>query len=182
MKKQTLLDEVQMLPLADLNSLEIANTFLKHLKGRKLTMEDNPEHHLCVYTLPYHKQTKKILIGHHIKANKWLAPGGHIDGLETLKQTATREIREELAENLTEMQISDPFFVSISHITNSKPPRKCQTHYDIWIYFSLPTLDSVLDASEFYESKWASLEEAIKLTTDQANKDALTKFSRIIGM
>lgn len=178
MTDKKLLNEIQELPF---DSEEIRAAFVALSETKKVIIDENPHQHVCVYTLPYHHETKQVLLGHHIKANKWLVPGGHVDAFETIVKTAIREIKEELAIGITTSEISPPFFVDVTKIT-SKPPRFCTVHYSIWVYFSCPSNMIVLDRSEFYDSKWVSLSEAITKTSDQANKDALSKFSQLIGM
>lgn len=169
----TLTEEIKNLPFTE---EDIAQAFFRLGKGGKMVMEDNAFEHLCVYTLPYHAESKQVLLGHHIKADKWLVPGGHIDRGETIKQTAIREVAEELGAQVIADDISEPFFVDLTPILNSKPPRVCALHFNIWVHFSVPTNTFVLDESEFYESKWMALNEAIEKTTDRSNKDALSKF------
>lgn len=173
---QALFEEVARLPFS---AEEVKKEYLALCDTKNVLIETNKTHHLCVYTLPYHKDSQRVLMGHHIKADKWLVPGGHIDKDETIKQTAVREIAEEMELYLTIEEMSEPFFAEITNITNSKPPRYCQKHYSIWIYFSSPSTDIVLDPGEFYESSWLTLDEGIEKTTDPANKEALEKFKKI---
>ncbi|CAN5204172.1 hypothetical protein BH11PAT1_BH11PAT1_1740 [soil metagenome] len=175
---QRLLKELKSLDFDQLNTL-VKDEFLQRLQQEKLIMDEDPFSHICVYTLPYYAASQQVLIGYHIKADKWLIPGGHIDADETIKETAVREIGEELGQRVQIETISEPFFFDITRIT-SKPPRQCTTHYSIWVYFPSLSNKTILDASEFYASTWMSIDEAIAKTADQANKDALQKFLTIL--
>jgi hypothetical protein len=46
--------------------------------------------HYCSFFLPYDQQTGKIYLGHHIKADDWIPPGGHIEPGETPSDAAIR--------------------------------------------------------------------------------------------
>ena len=61
-----------------------------------LLRDEHSPNHFCVFFIPYHKKTNSVFIGHHVKANLWIPPGGHVDTNETLTGTAIREIYEEL--------------------------------------------------------------------------------------
>lgn len=51
------------------NCEEILNLFQKRLNQGKLTRDENPETHFCVYFLPYNPQNKKVFLVHHKKSN-----------------------------------------------------------------------------------------------------------------
>ena len=57
--------------------------------------EDFLERQYCAsaYTIDF--ENKKVLLMYNKKLNKWLQPGGHIEGKETPKETAIRETYEE---------------------------------------------------------------------------------------
>jgi 8-oxo-dGTP pyrophosphatase MutT (NUDIX family) len=51
--------------------------------------------HFCASIFVIDPMTKKILLVHHKKFNKWVQPGGHIEDNETPEETAVREVYEE---------------------------------------------------------------------------------------
>lgn len=51
--------------------------------------------HFCASVFIINPITKKILLVHHKKFNKWVQPGGHIESNETPEETAKREVYEE---------------------------------------------------------------------------------------
>ena len=71
--------------------------FLKRLtENDKLTKYVNPEDHFCVIFVPFDVGRESIYMGHHIKADDWIPPGGHIREGETPIQSIKREFSEEL--------------------------------------------------------------------------------------
>ncbi|MBR3613818.1 MAG: NUDIX domain-containing protein [Clostridia bacterium] len=57
------------------------------------------------YTIDF--ENKKVLLMYNKKLNKWLQPGGHIEGKETPEETAKRETFEETG---IEIKIIGPTF------------------------------------------------------------------------
>lgn len=65
---------------------------------------------------------KTILLMYNKKLNKWLQPGGHIEGMELPTETAIREVFEETG---VKIKIGGPFFleghympVAVEHYVN----------------------------------------------------------------
>lgn len=53
------------------------------------------KNHICASAIIIHPITKKILLVHHKKLNKWVQPGGHIEDHESPEDAALREVLEE---------------------------------------------------------------------------------------
>jgi hypothetical protein len=81
---QSAWDEIEKLYTFPLVSPETVTQFraLHNTQDSHTKKEGNPLHY-CVFFLPYDKSVGKIYLGHHIKADDWIPPGGHIepDGL-----------------------------------------------------------------------------------------------------
>jgi deoxyribonuclease-4 len=119
----------------------------------------SPEHHLCAFFVPIVPEQRLVFVGHHIKADDWIPPGGHMEPGETPLQTIRREVVEELSYELKDERI-ELFDVAIKDV--SQPNRVCKTHNDLWylIHMKKP-VPFKLQASEFHDGAWLSYEEAI---------------------
>ena len=145
--------------------------FLKRLEERRLTRDENPQSHFCIYFLPFDQQAKKVFIVHHKKSGLWLAPGGHVDQDEGLLETLNREINEELGVENFFQQLPSPFLLTITPIENKN--RSCKIHYDIWYTMNTDGSDFTIDTREFYNTKWLTISEAEKIVTEKRNRKAL---------
>lgn len=151
----------------------VKQRFLQRLKKGSPTKEENQKSHYCVFFLPYNSKTKRIFLVHHKKADKWISPGGHIEKGELPTNTLIRELQEELGYVLNKQDIPKPFLLTRIRINNSFP---CKEHFDIWYAVETPTDAFVIDHSEFYDTRWVSIEEAEGLSRDRNNLTALKIF------
>ena len=144
--------------------------FKKKIKEGKLTIQEDDEHHLCVYFAAYDPLAKEVFIGHHKKSGLWLFNGGHIDKGEIPMETIEREIGEEWGLDAKDLDIKTPELLTITNIIKNKV-RPCATHYDIWYYISvnkmefLPKKECLND--EFYETGWKDYKTAIGLMREK---------------
>src|SRR3989344_7239198 len=172
-----LYDEIsRVLDLSLCDSEDTYGRFLKKLEERALTRDENPQTHLCVYFLPYNFKSKKVFIVHHKKSGLWLSPGGHIDKGEEILKTLNREIEEELGVKNYFQDTPLPFLFTIIPI--SSKIRQCTTHYDMWYLMHTDGANFEIDPSEFYDTKWMTLEEARKIIVDSTNLQALEAVAR----
>jgi len=171
-----LTDDIKTIIGSSVVDKKVLNRFSNRLTEGKLTRDENPASHFCVYFLPIDRENKKIFIGHHKKSGLWLSPGGHIDKNENILETLNREIFEELGVKDKIKEDIKPFFLTITLIDN--PPHSCKEHLDIW--FGIPmTRDEInIDCSEFHEVRWSTLKEARELVTDEQNIKALKEIER----
>lgn len=127
-----------------------------HTKG-----EGNP-HHYCTFFLPYDKQAGKIYLGHHIKADDWISPGGHIEPGETPSLTSIREMKEELGVHITEDML-EPFDLSVKII--DRPGSGCTLHYDLWHLVHIAEQDFDYLKSEYHDAGWFPVAEGVRKIT-----------------
>lgn len=148
----------------------LAEKFLQRIEEGKITRDENPKSHICVYFAAYDPKAKQIFIGHHKKTGFWLFNGGHIDEGETMKESLSREIDEEWGLDANDFEINQPALLTITEIDNpTKQP--CRIHYDLWNFIAVdkntfhPVEENLLE--EFHEAGWKTLTEARELIKEK---------------
>lgn len=111
----------------------------------------------------------RILLVHHRKENKWLAPGGHIEANETPDEAATREIKEETGldiefvspmptapfTNADHELLRQPEFISIHKVASQPGHRHLVLHY-----LAKSSSDKVtLAEAEHHDLRWFTRDE-----------------------
>lgn len=167
--KLTLASELEDIIKRKFPNDEVALMYLEKIKEGDLTKKENELSHMCAYFAPYDPAVKKIFVGHHKKADRWLFNGGHIDPNETLKDVLKREINEEWGLKYEDFKIEEPQLLTIYPIDNPEK-QKCRLHFDIWNFIPVdkdkfhPDMEKL--SQEFHEAKWVTIEEAMNLNTD----------------
>jgi 8-oxo-dGTP pyrophosphatase MutT (NUDIX family) len=123
--------------------------------------EGNP-YHYCSFFLPYDKQIGKIYLGHHIKADDWIPPGGHVEPGESPSNAAVREMMEELKTTITKDML-EPFNLSVKPI--NRPEVWCMAHYDVWHLVDIQVQDFDYLKSEYHDAHWFTIEEGLRMIT-----------------
>jgi|SRR3989338_372891 len=154
--------------------------FLRRIKQGNLTQDRNEFDHICAFFLPLDLINKKIYLGHHIKANDWIPPGGHIEKGEMPIDTVRREFVEELDFNLTKQTI-DLFDLSIKDVSGN-PLHKCKLHFDFWYLVHISQRKFKFDKKEFYAADWFQLPEALKKIKLQQYNKIIAKLSKIFEL
>lgn len=152
--------KLNKLPYVNKKTIE---KFLGRLsQDSRLTSEENPRDHFCSFFVPVYFPTSEIFVGHHIKADEWIPPGGHIEKKEMPQDTVLREFVEELQHKISRRRIK-LFDIGITIITNNLRNRKCRMHRDLWHYTIMSNKENfVFDKGEFYEAEWLPIDIAIK--------------------
>ncbi len=134
---------------------------------RALTKEEGVPEHFGAFFVPVHKRSRSIYLGHHIKADDWIPPGGHIDKGEVPLETVRREFIEELKFYLTDETIE---LFNFSKKILSPPKPNCAMHFDIWhAVYMKERHEFIFDRGEFYNAGWFSAEDAAKMTKKNPN-------------
>lgn len=161
MLRRKLLEEVATLKDKHHVDKKMIKKFTRRVNSPSpLTEEVNIEDHICVFFVPVNKAAKLIYIGHHIKADDWIPPGGHIKINELPLDTVKREFSEELKHQLTNEPIV-LFDLSIKDVSPN-PRHPCKLHYDFWYLVYTDVKNFNVDRGEFYQAGWFSLDEALK--------------------
>lgn len=125
-----------------------------------------PPKHLVVYFVVLDETARSVLLVDHIKAEKWLPTGGHVDVNEDPKTTVAREAMEELS--LSPAFLTDaPLF-----ITEMVTVGKTAGHTDVNLWYVITAREDdpiTADPREFNGFRWFTLDEV--LTTDIATLD-----------
>ena len=143
------------------------------IAGAPFTKHEGALEHLCCFFLPYDTKQGKIYLGHHIKADDWIPPGGHIEPGESPVQTVIREMKEELDYTI-DQNVLEPWNLSVKPINN--PDRGCIAHYDIWFLLRMPVTNFTFDHGEYYAAEWWDIQEGVARI--QKNPD----FARIVSL
>lgn len=120
----------------------------------RIKKPDIPSPHVVSYFMPIDQKEKKLLLVDHKKANLWLPAGGHVELNEHPKDTASREMVEELGTQL-EFLLEKPLFISMNE-TEENP------HLDVSFWFILKAGIGTkfhFDEGEFRDIRWFSPEE-----------------------
>ncbi len=156
---QTAWDEIERIyEIGHVDRLTIAE--FKKLKDSQSshTKKEGNLHHYCSFFLPYDKNRGQIYLGHHIKADDWIPPGGHIEPGETPSDAAVREMQEELKVEITKDML-EPFDLSVKVVGREEVG--CMTHFDIWHLVHIPVQEFDFLRSEYYDARWFSVQDAV---------------------
>lgn len=115
--------------------------------------------HFCAFIVPIHRPSESVYIGHHIKADIWIPPGGHIEPDEDPVETVIREAGEEIQYTPDHAQIRLFDFTIVP--IDGRPD--CKTHYNLWYLIDMPEkVEFKYDTREFYQAGWHTYAQAIE--------------------
>lgn len=150
-----------------------AQFMLRLSDSAPLLKQENAADHFCCFFLPVHIPSHSIYMVHHIKAQSWIPPGGHIEPDEIPEETIRREFKEELDFTLTDEPIR-LFNIGIKHINAKTHP--CRVHYDLW--YSVACREKApyrFLKQEFYDANWYGIQDALTIMSHPDYQDIIRK-------
>ena len=157
--------------------------FVKRVKERKLTKEENPYDHFCIFFAAYDPEAGKVFYGHHKKSGLWLFNGGHIEVGETPEEALVREMGEEWGIEIDLEIIGEPKLLTITEIDNPTK-QTCTRHYDIWYFVPVSmekfNPDELLLKKEYSRIEWMTISEARNQITHPNTLIALSELDKLL--
>jgi 8-oxo-dGTP diphosphatase len=126
----------------------------------------SPARHLVVYFALLDDASRSLLLIHHVKAQMWLLPGGHVDDCEDPRRSAEREAQEELgihAQFHPLLAAGEALFLSIT------PTGRDPVHVDVTLWFVLASARQAAlrpDPREITAIRWTGLDDEAGWTAD----------------
>lgn len=117
----------------------------------------NRQYCASAYTIDY--ENKKVLLMYNKKLNKWLQPGGHIEGNELPAETA---IRETLEETGIKIEIVGPTYDNKVYQPIAVENYKNKIGDMIDIQFLAIPITKQLENSEKNETRWFGFKEMLE--------------------
>jgi len=99
-----------------------------------------------------------ILLVDHRSAQRWLPTGGHVEPDEDPRATVVRELKEELALDVTLEQVDPPLMVTVTETVGMTAG-----HVDVSLWYAVQGSRSVpitFDADEFIAARWFAFDDA----------------------
>lgn len=116
-----------------------------------------PGRHLVSYVVVVDPAGEAVFLVDHIKARRWLPPGGHVEPGEHPAVTARREAAEELGVTAAPGLHHEPLFLTITTTVGIDGG-----HEDVSLWYVLVAdrrTQFTLDRGEFHGSRWWRIDE-----------------------
>jgi 8-oxo-dGTP pyrophosphatase MutT (NUDIX family) len=126
-------------------------------------------------------ESRKLLLHHHRRLDRWLQMGGHLEANESPSAAALREGREE--SGLQDLALlADGIFDLDVHPIPAHGDDPAHFHYDVRYVAATRTPKSIaLDAAESKGLAWVGLDEAVKLMNEEASTRAVGKIRKLVS-
>ena len=126
---------------------------------------ENPRGHITASAWVLSSDQTETLLVHHRKLNRWLQPGGHIEGDQTVFDAALREAREE--SGLTNLRsLSEAIFDVDIHPIPARPEFPAHQHLDIRYVFVADRTELLRCSPESHAVQWWPLSGLSRTVAD----------------
>jgi 8-oxo-dGTP pyrophosphatase MutT (NUDIX family) len=111
------------------------------------------------------RETNRFVVLFHTKLEKWLQPGGHVDGSSNLPAASLREAIEETG--MADLVVALPAVDLDIH--EVRPPKEQpHLHYDIRFVVLAPTGAEPVRNHESRDIRWVTIDELDTLDVDES--------------
>jgi 8-oxo-dGTP pyrophosphatase MutT (NUDIX family) len=124
--------------------------------------------------------TRRVLLHHHRRLDRWLQMGGHDDGERDAAATALREAQEE--SGLTDLTFLVPGILDLDvHAIPAGKGEPPHLHHDVRYAVATTTPEAIRrDASESLDLRWFSLDEARRLMAEPGSSRVIERLRRLL--
>jgi len=122
--------------------------------------------------------SKKTLLTHHKKLNRWLQLGGHSDGDNNILNVALKEAEEESGIADINPVKTEIFDIDVHDIPeNKKKGEPKHKHYDIRFLLQAENEDFII-SDESNDLKWVTLQELDEMAKNGEIDEAITRMQQ----
>jgi 8-oxo-dGTP pyrophosphatase MutT (NUDIX family) len=126
------------------------------------------------------RQTRRVLLHHHRRLDRWLQVGGHDDGEHDPKRTALREAREETG--LFDLKLLTPEILDVDvHVIPPSRGEPEHRHHDVRYALVTEEPESIQrQDTESLALAWFELDEAARLMGEHGARRALSRLALLM--
>jgi 8-oxo-dGTP pyrophosphatase MutT (NUDIX family) len=161
-----------------MKSRELITDLLDHSPEPLSRRQFTPGHITCT-GLVLHPSLDSVLLVHHLRLNRWLLPGGHVESEDaTLQQAARREVLEETSADLS--REFESFLIGVD--VHGIPPKRGEPlhlHHDFIFGFKARS-DAVACSPESREVAWCAVNEFDRYDVPSNVRLAFERFIRTL--
>lgn len=115
------------------------------------------EGHLTGSALVVDPIRQATLLIHHVKLDRWLQPGGHVDGNGDLADSALREAIEEVG--IEDLRVCEPAIDLDIHEIPERGDEPAHLHLDVRFLVLAPAGASPTINHESFEARWVTIDD-----------------------
>lgn len=159
---------------------DMIQEFTRLMLRDAITRDEGALEHVCVFFIPYNSETGEIFLSHHKKINQWIAPVGHVEKGEALRDAVIRQWEEALGDEIMFEDVQGPFHLSQRSMKKEKHYPECDHHYELWYFVNTDGENIAVDGEKYHATEWMSVDDAIKKTSDKSNASAFEQLKKHI--